>query len=391
MSNDPHFKTFLGIFRNPNSRFYPLTTAGTAAADALDAFIDNWQEESPRSSPGSDPPRRSGGSATAARRVKGRDAGHHRSGPYGTGAIDALGVSRAKETAPRGAAVHGAVGHRVPGFHPLPDAFQPVFLVHEIQSAANPAVGGIVQLSLHVRSRSEFLVGGAQHPLDHRFRDPGPDHLRDCLRGGPRQGFGAGPVATERCSFFPTMVPTVAAALGFLFLLDPSGPINTILHLLHLPQPLWFESAQWSKPSLVGLGLWGVGDTMIIFLAALLDVPKQLYEAADIEGAGWWQKFRNITLPMISPVIFFSVIIGVIEGFQYFTEAFVVSGGDLSLGAPQGSLLFYTTWLYQQGFQYTNMGYASALAWLLFVVVMVCTVILIKTSNRWVFYQGGFR
>lgn len=191
--------------------------------------------------------------------------------------------------------------------------------------------------------------------------------------------------------FLPTMVPTVAAALGFLFLLDPSGPIDTILRLVHLPQPLWFESAQWSKPSLVGLGLWGVGDTMIIFLAALLDVPKQLYEAADIEGAGWWQKFRYITLPMISPVIFFSVIIGVIEGFQYFTEAFVVSGGDLNLGAPQGSLLFYTTWLYQQGFQYTNMGYASALAWLLFVVVMVCTVILIKTSNRWVFYQGGFR
>jgi multiple sugar transport system permease protein len=191
--------------------------------------------------------------------------------------------------------------------------------------------------------------------------------------------------------FLPTMVPTVAAALGFLFLLDPAGPIDTILRLLHLPQPLWFASASWSKPSLVGLGLWGVGNTMIIFLAALLDVPKQLYEAADIEGAGAWQKFRNITLPMISPVIFFSVIIGVIDGFQYFTEAFVVSGGDLSLGQPQGSLLFYSTWLYQQGFQYTNMGYASGLAWLLFVVVMICTIILIRTSNRWVFYQGGFR
>jgi multiple sugar transport system permease protein len=191
--------------------------------------------------------------------------------------------------------------------------------------------------------------------------------------------------------FLPTMVPTVAAALGFLFLLDPAGPIDTILRFLHLPQPLWFASAHWSKPSLVGLGLWGVGNTMIIFLAALLDVPKQLYEAADIEGASSWQKFRNITLPMISPVIFFSVIIGVIDGFQYFTEAFVVSGGDLSLGQPQGSLLFYSTWLYQQGFQYTNMGYASGLAWLLFVVVMICTIVLIRTSNRWVFYQGGFR
>jgi multiple sugar transport system permease protein len=200
---------------------------------------------------------------------------------------------------------------------------------------------------------------------------------------------GAG--AYRTIFFMPTMVPTVAAALGFLFLLDPSGPIDTILRLLHLPQPLWFTSAQWAKPSLVGLGLWGVGDTMIIFLAALLDVPAQLYEAADIEGASAWRKFRSITLPMISPVIFFSVVIGVIGGFQYFTEAYVVSGGGQSLGEPQGSLLFYSTWLYQQGFQYTNMGYASALAWILFVVVMFCTAVLIRTSNRWVFYQGGFR
>ena len=202
-----------------------------------------------------------------------------------------------------------------------------------------------------------------------------------------RRGTGA-----YRTIFFvPTMVPTVAAALGFLFLLDPAGPINTILHLLHVPQPLWFASAQWSKPSLIGLGLWGVGDTMIIFLAALLDVPAHLYEAAKIEGAGTWQLFRNITLPMISPVIFFAVVIGVIDGFQYFTEAFVVSGGEQSLGSPQGSLLFYPTWLYQQAFQYTAMGYAAALAWILFIVVMACTLVLIKTSDRWVYYQGGFK
>jgi multiple sugar transport system permease protein len=192
--------------------------------------------------------------------------------------------------------------------------------------------------------------------------------------------------------FVPTMVPAVAGALAFVFLLHPSGPVNSILGLLHLPQPLWFRDPTWSKPALVLLGLWGIGDTMIIFLAAMLDVPVHLYEAADIEGAGAWQKFRHITLPMISPVIFFAVVIGIITGFQYFAQAYVASGGtDLTLGQPQGSLMFYSIWLYNQGFEYGNMGYAAAMAWVLFVIVMACTLILIRTSRRWVHYQGGFR
>jgi multiple sugar transport system permease protein len=206
--------------------------------------------------------------------------------------------------------------------------------------------------------------------------------------------------AFYRTAFFlPTMVPAVAAAVAFLFLLNAGGPIDHILGFLHLPQPLWFLDAQWSKPGLVVIGLWGVGSTMIIFLAALLDVPTHLYEAADIEGANAWQKFRHITLPMISPVIFFTAVIGVIYGFQYFTEAYVVGasiGGaagssSSSLGSPQGSTLFYTIWLYQQGFEAFHLGYASAMAWMLFAIVMACTLILIKSSNRWVFYQGGFK
>jgi len=192
--------------------------------------------------------------------------------------------------------------------------------------------------------------------------------------------------------FVPTMIPAVAATLGFVFLLNPNGPIDAILGFLHLPQPLWFQDPFWAKPGLVLLGMWGVGEIMIIFLAALLDVPTQLYEAADIEGASPWQRFRHITLPMISPVIFFSIVTGVIYGFQYFTEGYVASGGpQQGLGAPQGSLLFYPIWLYQQGFQYFHMGYAAAMAWVLFVIIMACTFVLIKTSNRWVFYQGGFR
>ena len=203
----------------------------------------------------------------------------------------------------------------------------------------------------------------------------------------PRRGVG-----TYRTIFFlPTMVPVVAATLGFVFILNPAGPIDHILALLHAPRPLWFQDPRWAKPGLVLLGLWGIGNTMIIFLASLLDVPRQLYEAADIEGASAWQRFRYITLPMISPVIFFAAVTGVIYGFQYFTEGFVAAGGAQSLGTPQGSLLFYPIWLYQQGFQYFHMGYASALAWMLFLITMLCTVVLIKSSRRWVHYQGGFR
>jgi multiple sugar transport system permease protein len=203
----------------------------------------------------------------------------------------------------------------------------------------------------------------------------------------PRRGVGA----YRTIFFLPTMVPVVAATLGFVFILNPAGPIDHLLALLHVPRPLWFQDPRWAKPGLVLLGLWGIGNTMIIFLASLLDVPRQLYEAADIEGASAWQRFRYITLPMISPVIFFAAVTGVIYGFQYFTEGFVAAGGAQSLGSPQGSLLFYPIWLYQQGFEYFHMGYASALAWMLFLITMGCTLVLIKSSNRWVHYQGGFR
>ena len=201
--------------------------------------------------------------------------------------------------------------------------------------------------------------------------------------------------------YLPAMVPTVAAALGFLFVLSPNGPVNAILEFFGVPSnkvPLWFADPTWSKPSLLLLSMWVIGTTMIIFLAAMLDVPTHLYEAADIEGAGGWAKFRHITLPTISPVIFFSLVIGVIYGFQYFTEAYVVSTSSSAseqasqtLGSPDNSLMFYGTWLYQQGFDYFHMGYASAMAWVLFLVIMVCTFFLVRTSNRWVHYGGSVR
>ena len=195
--------------------------------------------------------------------------------------------------------------------------------------------------------------------------------------------------------FLPAIAPIVAGSLAFLFLFNPAyGPINRFLSGIGIGKPpTWFYSPGSSKWALVILALWGVGEAMIIFLAGLLDVPGHLYEAADIEGASAWQKFRHVTLPMITPVIFFSLVIGVIQAFQYFTQAYVASttlgGQRSSLGAPQNSLLFYSIYLFQQGFSYFRMGYASAMAWVLFIITMICTLVLIKTSNRWVHYQGG--
>ena len=204
--------------------------------------------------------------------------------------------------------------------------------------------------------------------------------------------------------YLPTMAPAVAATLGFVYLFNPAtGPVNTILGWVGIHGPLWFQSPHWSKPSLTLLGMWGIGNTMIIFLAALLDVPKHLYESARIDGAGAWQRLRWVTLPTISPVILFAVVIGVIEALAYFTEAYVAStiaapgaagqAGDVTndLGYPQDSTLFYPVLLYQQGFRYFNMGYASAMAVLLLFVALAVTLVILRHSRRWVHYAGGLR
>jgi multiple sugar transport system permease protein len=203
--------------------------------------------------------------------------------------------------------------------------------------------------------------------------------------------------------YLPALTPPVAATLGFLFLLNPStGPVNTILGWFGITGPLWFDSPSWSKPSLVLLGLWGVGNTMVIFLAAIVDVPRHLLESAELDGAGWWRRLRWVTLPSISPVILFAVLIGVIDGLQYFTQAYVASSiagagtanaGDstVTLGYPENSTLMYPLLLYQQGFRYFNMGYAAALSVVLFGVALVVTVLILRSARRFVHYQGMAR
>jgi multiple sugar transport system permease protein len=192
--------------------------------------------------------------------------------------------------------------------------------------------------------------------------------------------------------------------LAFVYILNPAtGPVNILLSHLGIDGPLWFQSPGWSKPSLTILGLWGVGNIMIIFLAAVLDVPRHLYESAELDGAGPFQRMRWVTLPTISPVILFSVVISVIAAMQYFTQAYVASNiasgqasqaGDQTvnnLGYPEGSTLFYPVLLYQHGFRFFNMGYAAAMAMLMLVVAFAITVLIIRNSRRWVHYQGALR
>jgi multiple sugar transport system permease protein len=204
--------------------------------------------------------------------------------------------------------------------------------------------------------------------------------------------------------YLPALVPPVAATLGFVYLLNPAtGPVNVVLRELGISDPLWFNDPAWAKPSLALLGLWGIGNTMVIFLAAVLDVPRHLEESAQLDGAGPLQRLRWVTLPSISPVILFAVVLGVIQALQYFTQAYVaasVAAGQasqagsvstLELGYPEGSTLFYPILLYYNGFRFFHMGYASAMAMLLLAVAFAITLVIIRHSRRWVHYHGAVR
>jgi multiple sugar transport system permease protein len=196
--------------------------------------------------------------------------------------------------------------------------------------------------------------------------------------------------------YLPALAPPVAATLGFVYILNPVvGPVNTLLSHLGIEGPLWFQSPGWSKPSLVLLGLWGIGNTMVIFLAAVLDVPRHLYESAELDGANAIQRLRWVTLPSVSPVILFAVVLGVIQGLQYFTQAYVaasIASGQASqagdtlqgLGYPEDSTLFYPVLLYQHGFNDFQMGYASAMAMLLLIVSFAVTLVIVLNSRKWV-------
>ncbi|MBS4201913.1 sugar ABC transporter permease [Bacillus sp. FJAT-49732] len=184
--------------------------------------------------------------------------------------------------------------------------------------------------------------------------------------------------------YLPSIVPFVASSILWLWLLDPQfGIINSIIAIFGIQGPGWLVDPQWSKPALIMMGLWGVGAPMIIYLAALQDIPNEMYESADIDGAVGWQKILFITVPMLTPVILFNLIMGLIGSFQYFTQAYI-----MTKGGPNDSTLFYALYLYNNAFSYFHMGYASAMAWILFVIIMATTLLIFKSSARWVYYGG---
>lgn len=191
--------------------------------------------------------------------------------------------------------------------------------------------------------------------------------------------------------YLPSMTPAVATAYLWVWMLNPNdGLINRTLRWLHLPAPAWTVDPFWTKPTIAISQVWMMGSAMILFLAALQGVPKDLYEAATLDGAGRWERFRSVTLPMISGVTFFLATVSIIASLNVFTQGYVMFDKD---GGPQNSALFIVMYLFKRAFGsgYFQMGYASAIAWILFLMILVITVIQFRLSKRWVYYEheGG--
>jgi multiple sugar transport system permease protein len=185
--------------------------------------------------------------------------------------------------------------------------------------------------------------------------------------------------------YLPSIVPTVATSVLFIWLLNPNiGLFNKLLALFGITGPAWLNTSPWAFYSLVFMALWGVGGSMVIYLAGLKDIPTQLYEAATLDGASGFRKMRHVTLPLMTPVIFFNLVMGIIGAFQTFTQAFVITPN----GGPQDSTYFYSLYLYNRAWKYLDMGYASAMAWMLFLVIVVLTAVVFRTQKRWVHYGG---
>ena len=188
--------------------------------------------------------------------------------------------------------------------------------------------------------------------------------------------------------YMPTQIPIVATTLIWQGVLNlHTGWLNGALAVVGIAGPDWLNSPFWVYPGLSLISVWGMGTMMLIALAGLQSVPTELYEAARIDGAGRWAQFWNVTLPMVSPVLFYNLIIALIGTFHYFTQAYVLTNGR---GDPDNATLFFNLNLYREGWRYYEMGYAATLAWLLFVIVLALTVILFRTRSRWV-YEGAAR
>jgi ABC-type sugar transport system permease subunit len=189
--------------------------------------------------------------------------------------------------------------------------------------------------------------------------------------------------------YMPVQIPLVASTLVWVgFLNTETGWLNAILGFFGLPQPDWINSEVWIYPALSIIGLWGVGNFMLINLAGMQSVPTELYEAARIDGAGAWKQFRHVTIPLISPILLYNLIIALVGTFQYFTQAYVITNGR---GDPNNATLFINLDLFREAFVFNKMGYGAAIAWLLFVLVMILTLAIFAAARGRVYYAGGDR
>ena len=183
--------------------------------------------------------------------------------------------------------------------------------------------------------------------------------------------------------YLPSIVPAVASAVLWAWIFNTEfGLLNVLVRALGFPKIAWLQDPQWTMPAFIMMSLWTLGSTMIIYLAGLQGIPETFYEAAKIDGAGRWAQLRHVTIPLMSPIIFFNLIIGIIGSFQIFTAGYLITDGG-----PQNATLFYVLYLYRNGFEYLSMGYAAALAWVLFAIILVLTVFVFKSVGKSVHYE----
>jgi len=185
--------------------------------------------------------------------------------------------------------------------------------------------------------------------------------------------------------FLPSLVPVVASVMIWLWIFNGSfGLLNFALEKIGVKGPQWLTDEHWTMPSLVLMSIWGIGNTVVIYLAALQDVPRHLYESADIDGASAWTKLRHITIPMISPVIYFNLIMGIIGSLQVFCQPYIM----MPNGGPNRSALFYAVYLYDNAFTYLRMGYACAMAWVMFLIILLLTWLATRSTRKHIYYAG---
>jgi multiple sugar transport system permease protein len=186
--------------------------------------------------------------------------------------------------------------------------------------------------------------------------------------------------------YLPTLVPLVATAMIFKMVLAPSGPMNDVLGVFGIPGPSWLLESIWVKPALILLSVWGAGGATVLLLAAMKGIPRELYEAAEVDGASPIRQFWSITVPQLTPIIFFNLIMGLIGAFQVFSQVYI-----LTKGGPNNASQMMVPMLFDEAFSFYHMGYASALSWLLFAVILVFTLLAFRTARRWVFYETEVR